>query len=41
MKTKQKISLLRVSGVMLVLLILLGLCSVLSLAAQDIRYRKF
>ena len=32
MKTKQKISLLRVSSVMLVLLILLGLCSVLSLA---------
>ena len=38
MKTKQKISLLRVSGVMLVLLILLGLCSVLSLAVGSAGY---
>lgn len=38
MKTKQKISLLRVSSVMLVLLILLGLCSVLSLAVGSAGY---
>ena len=38
MKTKQKISLLRVSSVMLVLLILLGLCSVLSLAVGRAGY---
>ena len=38
MKTKQKISLLRVSSVMLVLLILLGLCSVLSLAVGGAGY---
>lgn len=38
MKTKQKISLLRVSSVMLVLLIVLGLCSVLSLAVGSAGY---
>lgn len=38
MKTKQKISLLRVSSVMLVLLILLGLCSILSLAVGSAGY---
>ena len=38
MKTKQKISLLRVSSVMLVLLILLGMCSVLSLAGGSAGY---
>ena len=38
MKTKQKISLLRVSSVMLVLLILLGLCRVLSLAVGSAGY---
>ena len=38
MKTKQTISLLRVSSVMLVLLILLGLCSVLSLAVGSAGY---
>ena len=38
MKTKEKISLLRVSSVMLVLLILLGLCSVLSLAVGSAGY---